>query len=134
MPVSYYHGTSHPLYHRIIESGHLEAPVHVATEISLARLFSAMRVRFHPDPQWVRRRLVLELDLSGYEVEPDPDPEANVPGSKYYGKLFRVMTQVPSTRIKRVVYYRFPEDLIQADLQRMQKFLTDIAISIKEAL
>lgn len=120
---TYYHGTSWPMYQQILAEGILMAPVYVTTDRTLARAFSAMRVRFHPDLEWKRRRVVLELDLTGVAIEPDPHPEANVPGTRYYGKLFRVMTNVLTSRVTRVIYYGFPQNLIDADLARVQQLL-----------
>jgi len=125
-PMRYYQGTSWPLYQQILAEGYLKAPVYVTPELALAKVFSAMRVRFHPDLEWKRRRMVLELDLTGVAIEPDPDPEANVPGTRYYGKLFRVMTNVPASRITRGIYYGFPQNLIDADLARIQALIPPV--------
>lgn len=121
--IAYYHGTSWPLYQQIIAGGYFTPPVYVSIDPRLAKEFSKMRVRFHPDPEWKSRRLVMELDLAGYPLEPDPDPEANVPGTKYYGKLFRVMQQVPVARVTKVFFYGFPQDLIERDMEKIREVM-----------
>ncbi len=121
-----FHGTSLPLLKQITKDGFLQPPVYFSTELGLAKEFSKIRYRFHPEPGATRRRVVLELDLTGFPIEPDPDPEANVPGSKYYGKLFRVMSRVPSSRIKTILVGGFPQDMIDADLARLKQALANI--------
>jgi hypothetical protein len=97
----YYHGTSPALYEKIKATGYLKAPVYVTDDVMIAREFSRTRLQFHPDMSEREKRIILKLDLSGFKIKPDLDPEAQA--GKYRGKLFMVLSAVPINRIKKVM-------------------------------
>jgi hypothetical protein len=97
----YYHGTSPAMYNAIRLAGKLTAPVYVAAERRLALTFSKNRLRFHPDREKRKERVVLKLDLKGFRLTPDPDPEAQ--HGRYKGKLFISGRSVPTSRIVSVL-------------------------------
>lgn len=97
----YYHGTAPITLARILSAGMMKAPVYVAADLSLALTFSKHRMRFHPDKDARKERAVIKLDLTGFRLRPDPDPEAQ--GKRYKGKLFIVDRNITTKRIISVI-------------------------------
>lgn len=99
--VHYYHGTSPLRYNRIRKEGKLKAPVYVSSSPALALTFSKMTLRFHPDREARKQRVVLKLDLTGFALIADPDLEAQ--HGRYKGKLFLTKRDVPINRIVSIL-------------------------------
>jgi len=98
---TYYHGTSLGLWEKIQSTGYLKAPVYLTTSPKVAQWFASDRLRFAPTGMRTNT-IVLELDLAGYKVVPDPDPESVYPRTMFTGKNFIARENIPLNTVLSV--------------------------------